>query len=203
MVYRDTRRALLDAAADVINRKGLDAASTREIYTLAGVKAPTLYHHFGDKQGLLDAVVTDAFDRYLASKRALRSDGAPAAVIRRGWDQHVEFARKNPVLYRLMWPAPPAELPLAAAQSAQSLRDGFARLAHAGHLRQGITPRQAARTLSAALTGVTAAITRDPDDPGNQRLSATVRDAVIDALLVPSADSLVPDRDRVDQEDSS
>ena len=71
MVQRDTRRALIDAAADVIARRGVEAASTREIYLRAGVKAPTLYHHFGDKQGLLDAVVTEAFDRYLAQKRAL------------------------------------------------------------------------------------------------------------------------------------
>jgi AcrR family transcriptional regulator len=183
MVYRDTRRALLEAAAEVISRSGLEAASTREIYTLAGVKAPTLYHHFGDKQGLLDAVVTDAFDRYLASRRALRGDGDPAEAVRRVWELHVEFARANPVLYRLMWPAPPAELPPAAEQSGQSLRDGFARLGHAGLLRPGVTPRQAARTLSAALTGVTASIIREPDDHGNQRLSATVRDAVIDALL--------------------
>jgi AcrR family transcriptional regulator len=186
MVYTDTRRALLDAAAEVINRSGLEAASTREIYTLAGVKAPTLYHHFGDKQGLLDAVVTDAFDRYLASKRAPRGSADPAEVIR-AWDRHVEFAAANPVLYRLMWPDPPAEQPPAAAQTVQSLRDGFARLGHDRLLRRGITPRQAARTLSAALIGVTAAIIRDPDDAGNQRLSATVRDAVIDALLIPAA----------------
>jgi hypothetical protein len=40
---------------------------------------------------------------------------------------------------------------------------------------------------------VTAAITRDPGDPGNAALSATVRDAVIDALLVPA--------DRTDADD--
>ena len=71
MVYKDARRALIDAAVEVIARRGVEAATTREIYLRAGVKAPTLYHHFGDKKGLLDAVVTDAFDRYLARKRAL------------------------------------------------------------------------------------------------------------------------------------
>ena len=83
-----------------------------------------------------------------------------------------------------MWPAGQAELPPAAAQSARDLQDGFGRLAH-GRLRPGMTPRQAARVLSAALSGVTAAIVRDPADPGNSRLSATIRDAVIDALLAP------------------
>jgi AcrR family transcriptional regulator len=186
MVYRDTRRALIDAAADVIARRGVEGASTREIYTLAGVKAPTLYHHFGDKQGLLDAVVTDAFDRYLAGKRALRAPADAATAIRLGWDAHVEFARKNPSLYRLMWPAGQADLPPAAADSARELRDGFGRLARAGQLRSGMTARHATRVLSAALSGVTAAVIRDPTDPGNARLSATIRDAVIDALLAPA-----------------
>jgi len=189
MVQRDTRRALIDAAAEVIALRGVEAASTREIYARAGVKAPTLYHHFGDKQGLLDAVVTDAFERYLAAKRALRSRGNAAEVIRQGWDLHVSFAGANPALYRLMWPPGQAGLPPAAAESARSLREGFARLERRGALRPGVTPREAARTLSAALSGVTAAIIRDPGDPGNDLMSATVRDAVIDALVAPSAAS--------------
>src|SRR5258708_16373910 len=86
-----------------------------------------------------------------------------------------------------MWPAGHADLPPAAAESALELREGFVALDGRGQLRAGVTPRDAARALSAALSGGTAAITRDPDDPGNARLSATVRDAVIDALVAPSA----------------
>lgn len=188
MVQRDTRRALIDAAAEVISRQGIEAASTREIYLRAGVKAPTLYHHFGDKQGLLDAVITDAFERYLAQKHALQPTGDPATDIRQGWDAHVAFARANPSLYQLMWPPGHVDPSPAAAESAKALRDGFALLARRGQLRRGVTARHAARTLSAALSGVTAAITRDPGNPGNARLSATVRDAVIDALVAPGDD---------------
>lgn len=183
MVYRDTRKALIEAAVEVIARQGVEAASTREIYLRAGVKAPTLYHHFGDKQGLLDAVVTDAFERYLAQKRALRPTGDPAADICQGWDAHVAFARANPSLYRLMWPGGRADLPPAAAESARMLHEGFAGMAARGQLRPGVTPRHATRALAAALSGVTAAITRDPDDPGNLELSARIRDAVIGALI--------------------
>ena len=187
MVQRNTRRALVDAAAEIIARRGVEAASTREIYARAGVKAPTLYHHFGDKQRLLDAVITDAFERYLAAKRALPATHDAATAIRQGWDLHVAFARGNPSLYQLMWPPGQADLPAAAAQSARELHEGFARLASRGALRPGVTPRHATRTLAAALSGVTAAVTRDPADPGNDALSATVRDAVIEALVAPSA----------------
>ena len=105
MVQSETRRALLDAAAAVLAERGVDGAATREIYKRAGVKAPTLYHHFGDKRGLMDAVVSDAFERYLAEKRRLRPTGDPVVDLRRGWDAHVAFARANPVVYQLMFPA--------------------------------------------------------------------------------------------------
>ncbi|MGD8281853.1 MAG: TetR/AcrR family transcriptional regulator [Gemmatimonadota bacterium] len=188
MLYRntgsDTRSGILEAAAAVVAERGLDAATTREICDRAGVSAPTLYHHFGDKQGLMDAVVTLAYERYLTRKRALRPTGNAREDLRRGWDAHVAFARANPVLYQLMWPAGSTELPEAARTSAALLRERFEELESAGALRSGTTPGQATRALSAALRGVTAAITRDPTNRDNVRLSETVRDAIVDALLV-------------------
>lgn len=151
----------------------------------AGVAAPTLYHHFGDKRGLLSAAVSEAFDRYLATKRSVRSTGAARVDLRRGWDAHVAFARANPVLYRLMWPRDGGEPPAAAAASAATLLEGFERLGAQGALREGLSPSAAARALSAALHGVTDAITRDPHGPGQAAMSALVRDAVITALVTP------------------
>ena len=183
MVQTDTRRSLLDAAAAVLAERGIDGASTREIYKRAGVKAPTLYHHFGDKRGLMDAVVSDAFERYLAEKRRLRPTGDPVVDLRRGWDAHVAFARANPVVYQLMFPAHGVRPSAAARESQRLLREGFDQLAAAGALRERVTADLATRSLSAALHGVTAAICREPDYRGNARLSATVRDAVVAALL--------------------
>ncbi len=185
MLHTDTRAEILDAATAVVSERGPDGATTREICDRAGITAPTLYHHFGDKQGLLDAVVTRAFDRYLARKKALSDTGNPRRDVRAGWDEHAAFALANPVLYQLMWPAGSTELPEAALTSAALLQASFRRLSDLGALRPGVTPEHAARTLSAALRGVTAAIIRDPGNADNTNLSATVRDAIVDALLVP------------------
>lgn len=185
MLYTDTATKILDAATEVVSECGVDGATTREICDRAGVTAPTLYHHFGDKQGLMDAVVTRAFDRYLERKRALRLTGDARQDVKTGWDEHVAFARGNPVLYQLMWPAGSAPLPEAAEESAALLRESFDRLGKLGALRPGVTPTHAARALSAALRGVTAAITRDPDNRHDADLSATVRDAIVNALIVP------------------
>jgi len=48
---------LLLAAGQLLHEAKGGNVSTRAICDRAGVQAPTLYHHFGSKQGLLDAVV--------------------------------------------------------------------------------------------------------------------------------------------------
>lgn len=57
---------------------------------------PTLYHFFGTKQGLVDAVIERGFDRYLAEKASMESSGDPIQDIRIGWDAHVAFGIANP-----------------------------------------------------------------------------------------------------------
>lgn len=132
---------------------------------------------------MLSAAVSEAFGNYLTAKRAIRPTGDARRDVRRGWDAHVTFARENPALYRLMWPADGSELPAAAAASAEALLAGFEQLEAQGALRVGVTAAAAARALSAALHGVTDAITRDPHGPGHAALSALVRDAITTAVL--------------------
>ena len=103
----DARTRILAAAADLLSRS-LDAEiSTREVCDAAGITVPVLYHHFGDKEGLLSAVVDLGWSRFLDSKRALlaRAHADPLDDLRAGWDNHLAFARENPNFYRLMWSA--------------------------------------------------------------------------------------------------
>lgn len=48
-----TRRALLQAAADLMTRQGLDATSMKQIARAAGVGDATIYHYFPSKEQLL------------------------------------------------------------------------------------------------------------------------------------------------------
>jgi AcrR family transcriptional regulator len=52
-----TRAALLDAAADVFARRGLDAATLEEIAEVAGFTRGAVYHHFASKEDLFLAVI--------------------------------------------------------------------------------------------------------------------------------------------------
>ncbi|MCB1554692.1 MAG: TetR/AcrR family transcriptional regulator [Xanthomonadales bacterium] len=73
-----TRDELLDKAIDVFVRRGIQAATLRDIATEAGVTPAMLHYHFGDKQGLVGAVVEE---RVLAAIGALHAElGRPEDV---------------------------------------------------------------------------------------------------------------------------
>jgi AcrR family transcriptional regulator len=70
------RSRLLHAAVRVFDRKGYHAASVREVAELAGVTKPTLYYHFGSKEGVLRAVLDQAKRQMLVvAQRAVERPG--------------------------------------------------------------------------------------------------------------------------------
>ena len=50
----DTRAELLARALDLFAAYGYDGVGVQQICDAAGVTKPTLYHHFGNKRGLLE-----------------------------------------------------------------------------------------------------------------------------------------------------
>lgn len=118
------RRRLLDAAARLLAERPDVTPTTRELCEAAGVGAPTLYHHFGDKDGLVDAVLDDAFAAYLQRKQAVRRSADLVADLAAGWDMHVRFGLENPVLYLAMYgPARPRRARAAQVAEAALLED--------------------------------------------------------------------------------
>src|SRR5204862_3311480 len=146
------RERLIEAAAELLARDG--ELSTRAVCEAAGVAQPTLYHHFGDKDGLLRAAIAAAYESNLRRKRARRPTGDPVEDIRRGWNEHVEFARENPAFYRLMYASADAssEPPAPAREAREILRGELRRAAEAGRLR--VEPELAADAIGAGVRGV-------------------------------------------------
>ncbi|MEV6848336.1 helix-turn-helix domain-containing protein [Actinoplanes sp. NPDC051411] len=60
-----TRRAILDAAADLFCRHGYDGAGTRDIAREAGVDARLITRYFGSKENLFVQVVEEVFAKTL------------------------------------------------------------------------------------------------------------------------------------------
>src|ERR1700684_2410586 len=97
-----TRAQLVEVAAKLLATEGPDAVTTRSVALAAGVQAPTIYRIFGDKSGLLDAVVEHGFAAYLARKPPAGADADPVVSLRAGWELHIGFGLANPELFRLM-----------------------------------------------------------------------------------------------------
>lgn len=184
----DARTRLLAAAFEIATREGVDAVSTRAVCAAAGVQAPSLYHHFGDRSGLLRAVVDAAFEKYFQAKDAVivTDDADPRVRVAAGWDAHIAFARAYPLLYPAMYPVS-GPLPSQVKRSGALLRAGFDELEQAGALRPGITAALATNALRAALRGVAHAVAANPGHSENDATSAVVRDALIKALIADGA----------------
>lgn len=120
----------------------------------AGVRLPTLYHFFGSKQGLVDAVVEHGFDLYLAEKGSHGSSGDPIQDIRAGWDAHVAFGLANAGFYTLMYgKVRPGHAPPSQDRPSEMLRSLARRAADQGRLV--VPPEQAAAHILACNVGVT------------------------------------------------
>ena len=57
---RDTRQHILDAALDLFAEKGFFGTSMRELARAVGVRESAIYHHFANKEALLDALMVEA-----------------------------------------------------------------------------------------------------------------------------------------------
>lgn len=175
----EARDRILAAAAELLVASNGEPVSTRAICNRADVGPPTLYHHFGDKDGLFDAVVAQRFAEFLAAARAVPSSGDPVEDLRAGWQFHVEFGRTNPAFYLLMYAQPAREGKQKAAIDARAdlvalLQD----VAGAGRLRGEV--ELAADTIEAAVVGATLYAI---NNPGSPRTADAVRDAVFAAVL--------------------
>jgi AcrR family transcriptional regulator len=102
--HGDLRDALIGAAQDIMETEGLPALSLRAVSRRAGVSPAAPYHHFPDKQALLDAVAERGFDA-LTSAMTERMDraGDSAARLDASGIGYVAFAVANPALFGLMF----------------------------------------------------------------------------------------------------
>lgn len=61
----DNREILLRTALALFAARSYDAVGVQEVVSRAGVTKPTLYHYFGSKEGLLEALLKNEFEPWL------------------------------------------------------------------------------------------------------------------------------------------
>lgn len=183
----DTRENLLAAALQVLEEEGEAQFSTRTVCAIANVTAPTLYHHFGNANGLLSAAIAEAFRQFLESKKAAVSSPDPVTALEEGWDDYVRFAAARPRLYAAMMSRvlTGGQIP-AAEQAFALLIERIQAIAAEGRLAapvEAAADQIWASANAAALLHVTAQLRKVPrPDPA---VLDALRERAVQAILGP------------------
>ncbi|MFC4033462.1 TetR/AcrR family transcriptional regulator [Streptomyces polygonati] len=181
----NTRDRILSVAVDLLARSPDGDISTRAVCDAAQIGAPVLYRQFGDKEGLLSAVVDHGFDTYLATKRDRHPGSDPVQDVRDGWDSHVAFALANRNLYRLMNSPAMRRPPSSALESQRILTRELEAAAAQGKLL--ISPALGAQMIMSANVGVALMLISRPAMFPDTETSPRVRDAVHASVFTPTA----------------
>ncbi len=99
----ETRQAILDAARDLFVTDGVDATTMRAIAAKIGYTATAIYHHFRDKDALIEELCVADFT---ALGKAMYNIGhIPDCVerLRALGVAYADFALANPSQYRFMF----------------------------------------------------------------------------------------------------
>jgi len=101
--HGDLRRALLDAAMALVDERGIDGFTMREVARRAGVSHNAPYHHFEDKAAVIAALAEEGYDMLLAAELAvLDPTDTVEGRIRALGVAYVRFAAEHTARFRLM-----------------------------------------------------------------------------------------------------
>lgn len=164
----ETRAKLIAAARQAFGTVGYANASMDDFTSAVGLTRGALYHHFGDKKGLLQAVVEE-IDAEMSARLKVISARAPnrwQAVVDE-WIAYVEMALE-PEIQRIMFRDAPAVLGdisqrHSTQQCIEALTESLAALKAEGVLIDA-DPEALARLINGASTDAAAWIAGS-DDP--------------------------------------
>ncbi len=93
----EVARHVARTAACLFAQHGYEATSVRAIVEAAGVTKPTLYYHFGSKEGLAQALLHRPLTGLVDTLAAIAAgDGSPVERLERLVDAHFAFCREEP-----------------------------------------------------------------------------------------------------------
>lgn len=110
------RASILDAARTLFVERGIEAVSMREIAKQINYSATTLYHHFADKEALLQAVCDEDFLALASGMREIMQTPDLIVRLQALSNGYAQFALQHPSHYRLMFMTPRAPVNMEISQ---------------------------------------------------------------------------------------
>ena len=98
---RPTAERILDAAEDLFAEKGFSATSLGEVADRVGIRSPSLYNHFRNKEALYTAVLKRLLDDFTGPMEELNTGPITQARVMDWLETIVRKHHANPNLARL------------------------------------------------------------------------------------------------------
>jgi AcrR family transcriptional regulator len=130
---------IVRVAADLIEEKGPDNITMREVAERLGYSATTIYLYYKDKEELLDAAIERAFEWFANTQDELAATVTGVDVLRVRSRGYVQWGVEHPNTYRAMFERPQknwAQATNARRRSYFAYRDAIQALMDEGVLRK-------------------------------------------------------------------
>jgi AcrR family transcriptional regulator len=103
-VTSDQRAAILTAAIGIVQNEGAAALTVRNVAAAAGCSTTGVYTYFGGKDGLVDAIFVDGFERFDAAlEKAADHAPDPMQCLLLTGQTYRAWALANPTQYQVMF----------------------------------------------------------------------------------------------------
>jgi AcrR family transcriptional regulator len=103
------REKVLAAGLELFGERGYHATSIAEIGLRAGIAKSVLYHYFGSKAGLWEAVAVAQTRDLVAAVAQVVPDDPDSPRLRAGVDAYLAFLAERPAAWRLLLRGPPVD----------------------------------------------------------------------------------------------
>ncbi|NUO53077.1 MAG: TetR family transcriptional regulator [Polyangiaceae bacterium] len=148
-IAKTSEEEIVRVARQIVDADGASSLSMQLVADEVGVRAPSLYKRFADRDALLDAVARQAIAELTARIAAVADDGPPARALVAMGRAYRAFAKKSPGVYALLF-APRKEAADLLDLRARAVRP----LIEVLHLHApAAPPLESARMLTAFLHG--------------------------------------------------
>jgi AcrR family transcriptional regulator len=107
----ETRTRILDAAREMFVDDGVEAVTMREIAKRIEYTPTAIYHHFRDKQALIEELCLVDFRALAQAFQKIGRIEEPVERLRRIGLAYIDYALEHPSHYRFMFMTPKALLP--------------------------------------------------------------------------------------------
>ena len=152
------RRGLLDAAGRVLVNEGFEALTMRRVAQEVSASTKVLYTLFGSKEGLLEQLYVEGFERLHSTMLAVPTSDDPLTDLTKVADAYRQNALTNPTYFAVLFGRATASFK-PSAESVQEAALGFAVLqgcverALAAGLFAPTDPEMAAKALWSSIHG--------------------------------------------------